>query len=1080
LIQGIISFFHRDKPGRISIFTSGAAAGVEGTEFVMKVETVNGIDVTTLSVIDGLVRFYNNQGPALTVTNLQEAIASPGQAPRYMPGFIANNRLQWCFYYPGVLDLGDLPLSAGEQQALADSLNAYRQGDLLNALVRYPEGRQPASDAERIYYAAVLLAVGQVDKTLDLLTTLGPTTPPERLGRLAGALRQLIAAVKRQPNPVTEKPELATEFVAASYWEQSQSTNKHALEIALSLARQAVNVSPGFGFGWERVAELEFSFGRTARASEALGKSLELAPRNAQALALKGFLLAAQNHIRQAIEEFNQAREVDPALGNIWLGRGLCRIRRGDLAGGREDLLIAAALEPQRSTLRSYLAKAYQEAGDWADAAKELKLAQNLDPNDPTPWLYSALLNQQENRINEGVRDLEKSQELNDNRSVYRSRLLLDQDRAVRSANLAAIYQDAGMIDWSVLEASRAVSYDYANYSAHLFLANSFDQLRDPNRINLRYETPADSEYLVANLLAPVQAGSLSPAISQQEYSRMFERDGLHLSSDTEYLSRGAWTESAAQYGVFGNSSYDLEAFYRTDPGQRPNNDFEEKAFTFQIKQQLTPHDTLFFQGSYYDANGRDLLQYYYQTNANLGLRTKETQNPNLLAGYHHEWSPGMHTLVLVGRLTDDLSVTNPTQQTYFVDHQYLAPPPVIGFVQPITVPQDYQSTTELYTAELQQIWQTPEQVTIVGGRFQTGEFHTENLQRSPKGFIGLTQFPPNYAANQDITTDFERFTLYAYHTHQLFDRLLLTAGLAYDWVNYPENFRAAPISSEDKTVDQLGPKAGLIWTPTDNTTIRAAYTRSLGGASFDQSLRLEPSTVAGFLQSFRSIIPESIGGTESGAEFETFGFALEQRFATGTYLGLTGEILDSEVDRVVGVFLAHSSADRRKAAPAGMPEHLGYGERALVLTVDQLIESYLSAGVRYRIADANLTDTFPAVAADLPQGSLVPPFQRAQELGATLQQLNLYAIFNHPSGFFAEVQGIWTGQSNRGYSPELRDSDFWQVNFFAGYRFNHRRAELALGLLNVTGQNYNLNPLTLYNDLPRSRTLAVRLRFNF
>ena len=42
---------------------------------------------------------------------------------------------------------------------------------------------------------------------------------------------------------------------------------------------------------------------------------------------------------------------------------------------------------------------------------------------------------------------MEKSQELNDNRSVYRSQLLLDQDRAVRSANLANIYRDAGMFD---------------------------------------------------------------------------------------------------------------------------------------------------------------------------------------------------------------------------------------------------------------------------------------------------------------------------------------------------------------------------------------------------------------------------------------------------------------------------------------------------------------------------------------------------------------------------------------------------------------------------------------------------------
>ena len=53
----------------------------------------------------------------------------------------------------------------------------------------------------------------------------------------------------------------------------------------------------------------------------------------------------------------------------------------------------------------------------------------------------------------------------------------------------------------SLREAVRAVNTDYANYSAHLFLANSYDSLRDPNLINLRYETSWYSELLKANLL---------------------------------------------------------------------------------------------------------------------------------------------------------------------------------------------------------------------------------------------------------------------------------------------------------------------------------------------------------------------------------------------------------------------------------------------------------------------------------------------------------------------------------------------------------------------------------------------------
>lgn len=43
----------------------------------------------------------------------------------------------------------------------------------------------------------------------------------------------------------------------------------------------------------------------------------------------------------------------------------------------------------------------------------------------------------------------------------------------------------------------------------------------------------------------------------------------------------------------------------------------------------------------------------------------------------------------------------------------------------------------------------------------------------------------------------------------------------------------------------------------------------------------------------------------------------------------------------------------------------------------------------------------------------------------------------------------------------------FFQENIYVGYRFFHRRAELVLGLLNLAGQNYQLNPLTVYSELP-------------
>jgi Tfp pilus assembly protein PilF len=1076
LIRGMMSFFHRDEPGRIRVITRGAVAGVEGTEFVLG---VNDTDRTTVSVIDGKVKFGNDQA-TLLLTNGQQAFADVGNPPVRAAGFIANNILQWCFYYPAVLDLADLALTPDEQAVLKESLDAYRAGDLLVALARYPTARQTASDSERIYHAALLLSVGQVQEAETLPSSLSGADASGRSQRLASAIRQLISAVKRQSNPPIPNPQLATEFLAQSYYEQSRAVPKVSLEAALKLARQAAAKSPEFGFAWERVAELEFSFGHTRSALDALDKSIVITPRNAQALALNGFLLAAQNQTREAIVWFDRALSVDSALGNAWLGRGLCRMHRGDAAGGREDLLVAAALEPQRAGLRSYLGKAYANAGDYPRASRELQLAKALDPNDPTAWLYTALLDQQDSRINEAIRDLEKSESLNDNRSVYRSQLLLDQDRAVRGDNLAALYRDAGMTDVSVREASRAVNYDYANYSAHLFLANSYGQLIDPNEIALRYETAAENEYLLANLLSPAAAGAMSPTVSQQEYSRLFEGDRPGFTSETEYLSRGAWNEAAAQYGTDGNFSYNLEEDYKTDPGQRANNNSEQRGLSLTLKQQFTPKDSVYVQAMGYDADGGDLHQYYAPNMANPDVRFKETQDPTVVLGYHHEWSPGVHTLLLLARINDTYSFTNSTQPTLVAFRPELNPISMPGVttltgVDGINMHQSFDSQQTIYSGELQQIWQTPEHNTIVGGRLQYGDFETANLQGAPSAFGSQFPNPPSSAAVQNFNSHFNRVSFYGYHEWQILDPLQLFGGLTYDWMKFPANFQTAPISNEEQSSSQLSPKAGLIWTPMKDTTIRFAYTRSLGGTSVDQSYQLEPSQVAGFIQSFRSVIPESVSAESPGAEFESYGFSLEQKFGTGTYLGLNGQILNSRDRQVVGAFDV-LFPELPYGVPSGLRERLDYHEKTLQFTANQLLGREWSVGAQYGISQAVLNNNF----IDVPDGLRFVNFVPRQQTEAVLQQAGLFAIYNHPSGFFLQGEAMWKAQNNTGYTPNLPGDDFWQFNAFAGYRFLDRKAELRLGLLNIGGQDYNLNPLNLHEEYPHQRTLTMRLRLNF
>jgi outer membrane receptor protein involved in Fe transport len=95
------------------------------------------------------------------------------------------------------------------------------------------------------------------------------------------------------------------------------------------------------------------------------------------------------------------------------------------------------------------------------------------------------------------------------------------------------------------------------------------------------------------------------------------------------------------------------------------------------------------------------------------------------------------------------------------------------------------------------------------------------------------------------------------------------------------------------------------------------------------------------------------------------------------------------------------------------------------------------------------------------------------------LHQLNLHAIWQNAAGFFARGDAIWHVQNNESSTGSIPDDDFWHFNAVAGYRFPRRRAEIAVGLLNLTDRDYRLNPLNSVIELPRGRTFVLSLKFN-
>ena len=1062
LWRGVLYYFHRDSTKGSRFDSPIAAAAVRGTEFAMQVDDSGR---TVLTMIEGAAALSSGQ-ESMDLSSGNEGVAELGRPLRKTAVLRAQltEAVQWCLYYPAVLNLDELAFREQEPPRLRDSLAAYRRGDLLAALKLYPDGVGATLDSERVYHAALLLAVGLIDDAEAQLKTL--SEPPDHEGgtasprRLAESLRRMVAAVKEQPLGKAAESVLATEWLAESYVRQASRNLPDARQAAWA----AVGVAPAFAFGWARVAELEFSFGHLRVARLSLDRALALAPLNAQALALKGFLLSDQNRIAEAIRCFDQAIELDGGLGNAWLGRGLCRIRAGRTREGLFDLQTAAVLEPNRSLLRSYLAKGYQAARHDTQANRELNLARELDTKDPTPWLYAALLKREQNRINEAVQDLEKSIELNNNRGLYRSRFLLDQDHAVRSSSLANIYQSAGLTDVALNEAARSVNYDYANYSAHLFLSESFDALRDPTRFNLRYETVWFNEKLLAGLLGPVGSVPLSQHVSQQEYARLFERDRLGISSATEYRSDGQVRERASQFGTFGSTGYALDLDYQHNDGVRPNNQLDRLEWYSTVKQQLTPQDSLLLLAKYQDYHSGDNFQYYDPKDALPDFKFDEYQHPILVGGYHHEWSPGVHTLFLGGRLvSDERFSASRVPTTVFFEQTG------IGVTTLATNLFDlrYHSDLEIYTAELNQIFQSEHHQLVFGGRYQDGRIKIQSQLSNPVLAPGLFNTP---AADTPAYDAYQRGSLYSYYTVSLLDRLLLTGGIAYDSMVFPRNFRAPPVVDVDQTQRNLSPKAGFVWSPISPLTLRGAYTRSLSGVSLEQSYRLEPTQVAGFSQTYRSLIPESLAGSLSGTRDQTADLSLNLKLRRQTYLGLQAEWLSSEINQTIGVF--NFKDFTAPILPSSTTQRLEYEERSLAAYVSQLVSDEWSLTAQYKFTRSELATFFPQI----PSGR--PDARRFDS--ADLHQVGLAVLFNHPSGFFSRVETQGFFQHNAEASAILPNDSFAQLNLIVGYRLPRQHGEVSLGVLNVNDSDYRLNPLNVHPEFPRERVFIARLLLNF
>jgi Flp pilus assembly protein TadD len=750
--------------------------------------------------------------------------------------------VQWALYYPPVIDFKSLPRT-GLPPALQRVLDAYGRDDLaaaLEALDRVPEVERTALFSH--LQAGLLLTVGRVEEARPVLAAALQRDPKDATAK---AQQALIALARNEPVPALAQaraaaasdPRSAAAQIALSYVHQA----RFELERALKHSRRAVALDSHNALAQVRLAELELSLGHLKAGERAARRALRLNPHQARARTLLGFAELLQIDTDQALAHFDQAIAQDAADPLSRFGRGLARIRQGKLREGTAELELAASLDPNDALIRSYLGKAYYEQKRSKPAQSELDIAKGLDPKDPTPYFYDAIQQQTENRPVEALHSLQQAIERNDNRAVYRSRQMLDEDLAARSAGLGRIYQDLGFEQRALVEGWKSVSSSPQDYSGHRLLADSYRKLR-------RQEVARVSELLQAQLLQPLNVTPIPPTLAESnllvldisgparfsfnEFNPAFARNRFALQTFGLVGSLDTFSDEIVQSGLKDNLSYSLGQYHYQTNGYRPNNDLRQDIYDAFIQARLAP--SLSIQGELrYRENAFGYLQQRFDLQDFDPTERNRNRAVSARAGLH--WA--------VDEAKDLLAsfVHSKTSRRIFFEFP--------GAANTIAA-TDEADSGELQYQQRGQFWST-----IVGGGYLSSD-RRDTSEASSAGEVNVT------SRHRTITYG----NAYAYNYFHWGQNLTLTAGLSVDAYDQ-ENF--------DRR--RINPKLGLFWRVTPSTTIRAAGFTTLK-RPFASDQTIEPTQVAGFNQFFDDI---------NGANTQRYGVGIDQVFAAGFYGGV-------------------------------------------------------------------------------------------------------------------------------------------------------------------------------------------------
>ena len=756
------------------------------------------------------------------------------------------------------------------------------------------------------YRAGVLLNVGRADEAAAAIQRALALDPNAGEALAQRAIIQVVQNRKAEAladarRAVELSPDSGAARIALSYALQAN----FQLEEARAVLREAVERNPEDALAWARLAELEQMFGELGRSRDAAERAVALAPELARTQIVLGFAALTRIDIDQAKASFERAIALDLANPLPRLGLGLGIIRSGDLNAGGRQIEIAAALDPNNSLIRSYLGKTYFEEKRGPLDAEQFAIAKDLDPNDPTPWFYNAIRLQLDNRPVEALRELEKSIELNDNRVVYRSRLLLDLDLATRGTSLARIYDNLGFEQLGVNEAAQSLALDPANSAAHRFLSDLY--AGEP-----RLEAARVSNLLQAQMLQPVGRNPIQPSlpftdldivarsgpaqVTFNEFTPLFNSNGVQVNAAGAAGTDSTFGDEVAVTGLLGRTSLSVGQFHFQTDGFRENNDLQNNIYTVFGQSDLTEQLSLQTEYRHRDTGRGDRELRFDLENFDATLRDDIEEDVFRVGG---RLTPAPGQIGLVSAIYTDRE-----------DHT--------DFDDPDLEKVEVKQRTEAGQIEGQYLGTFGPLHLVAGAGREVADIRLR---------ISADDFPPNRGRDNVRASD-----VYLSAGLGLTPTLDLTARFGYADVNIESKGEEG--GAEDQTgMSGLTPGVGAIWQPIDRLRLRAAAGRTIKRPYVAQQT-LQPTQLAGFNEQF-----DDFDGTRA----DWLGLAVDVRATEAVNLG--GEVLLRSLARETSDFAQDQRLDDQQDDRA--MAYLYWAPTDRIVTSLELIGEHYSAKER-------------------------------------------------------------------------------------------------------------------------------------